>query len=316
MENSKAILITIFISLIIFTASNGIEANQTNDAKLKGVVYFSNGSELMKYDFSNKKKITLFTKSHEESNLNNAITDISYPAYLKSKDKMLFIGIKDVIADRVFESDLDLKNWREYTSTQGIGDLSISPDEKMVAYYRYPNKLVIRKYEDLGKEDSEKIVAENASTGGMPLWISNSEIIFHSKTNDIVKVDMNNGAQLILVKNLFPESISPDKNHMLCSNNDSIYLYDIATSQLKQLQKSMYLYHSSPCIWSPDGQYFIYSKGRKIGLTINVYEFINSLTAEIRDVYVYCPATGKEVKILDNERASFGGFWLDKDPNG
>jgi Tol biopolymer transport system component len=312
MKNNIFIIYAIFIIITFFACSANLEAKQVNSDEAKGVVYFSNGADLIKYDFSSKKEEKLF-RYREDSELGKRITNVTYSAYLKNNSKILFIGSSASSELRLFEADLDLKNWKEYTNTKDVGNFSISPDEKIIAYYRYPNKIAIKKYGDLEKEGCEKIVATAAFA--RPLWISNSELVYYSMTNSIVRVDINSGVQLTLANNFFPESISPDKKYMLCSSKDSISLCDISTFQLKLLVKNQYLYGSSPNIWSPDGKYFLYSKFQKVKLSLNIVKYMNDLTAEKRDIYVYCLTTGKEEKMLKDEDACFGGFWLNDNSN-
>ncbi len=291
-----------------FAETNNPNANRMSYGKPVGVVYFSNGSDLIKYDFSSKKKEVLF-RFHEESELGKKITQLTYSAYLRGKRKILFIGLKNLSERHIFESDLNLRNWKEYATTENIGDMSLSPDEKVIAFYRHPNKAIIKKYADLEKEGCERIVATDASA--RPIWVSNSELVYYSKAKNIVKLDVDSGVQLTLAKDVFPESVSPDGKYMLCSKKDSIYLYDVSHLQLRLLKKGGGLYNSSPDIWSWGGRYFLYSKYQKVKLTFNLFKYMNDLIAERQDVWVHCIATGADEKILENEKAPFGGFWLE-----
>ena len=99
---------------------------------------------------------------------------------------------------------------------------------------------------------------------------------------------------------------------MLCSDKSSIYIYTLATLQLRPLKTGRDLYQSSPGVWSFDEKYFLYSKFQKVELTINIAKYMNDLTAERKDIYIYCIITGRDEKILENEKIPFGGFWLNK----
>jgi hypothetical protein len=314
--NVKGLLFFIFfITLIFFSSSNFFaeasenksEANFMNNGGVAGVTYFSNGTDLIKYDFLRKNKEFLF-KYGEKSGLGDRITHITYVAWLKSKKKILFVG-SNTITSFIFEADLDLKNWKEYVNTQNIRDLALSPDENMIAYYKYPNNVVIRRYEDLEKAGFEQTIARNAFSA--PLWISNFELVYNSADKNIVKINIKNGEQQILVNNLFVDSISPDKRHLLCSDRNSIFLYDIDSSQLKLLKRGDDLFQSSPSVWSPDGKHFLYSKFQHVKFTINVIKYMNGLTAEKKDVCMYSLTTGKDEILLENEKMPFGGFWRD-----
>jgi hypothetical protein len=54
----------------------------------------------------------------------------------------------------------------------------------------------------------------------------------------------------------------------------------------------------------------LYNKFQKVKLTINIAKYMNDLIAERKDIYIYCVTTGEEKKILEKEKAPFGGFWI------
>lgn len=303
----KAVFVFLYFS--IFLTSTVSDANEINSNELKGVVYFSDGGSLIKYDFSVNKSEMLF-KYREESELGKRITHITYPSYLKNKNRIIFVGSK-YPDDYIFESDLNLENWKKYANTKIVQVLSVSPDENTIAYYKHPNELVIKKYEDLEKDGQEQIVAENIANSSGMLWLSNTELVFNSIDKNIIKVDINDSKQQILIKGAYMDAVSPDKKFILCSNKDSISLYNCNTHELRLLKKTKGMFRSID-VWSPDGKYLLFSKLREVKFTLNIFKFWDNLLAEYQDLYAYRITTGEEIKLLDNSNL-FGGFWLESD---
>lgn len=294
-----------------------MEANQMNDDEIKGILYFSNGANLIKYDFSTKKKEIIFQQG-EKSELGKKITNITYPVYLKSKNRILFLGMTPYpYHNYIFESDLDLKNMKQYRKVNNIDALSLSPDESMIAYNRHPNKLAIKQYDDLENDGSgERTLADNLFSP--TLWLSNTELIYGSTDNAVVKVNMQRNEQQILIKNAFCGSVSPNGTHILAffsSNKTSysyIYLYELSSSKWRVIIKGSKQQVSSPEIWSPDEKYFIFTKLRGLKFTFNIRKLWNDLVASLEerhDLYIYSLATGEEKKIIEDE-VTRGGFWL------
>lgn len=305
----------------IFLTSGSLEAKSMNDDQVNGVIYFSDGASLIRYNFSTKEKEVLF-KQGENSELGKKLTNIEYPVYLKSKNRILFIGstpYPDPNHNYIFESDLDLKNMKQYRNMNNVQALSLSPDESLLAYYRHPNKLVIKKYTDLERDNHEKVVADNLLVSSRPLWLSNTVIVYNSIDNKMLKLDIQSSEQQIMKNNTFCSSISPDGKYILAffsdNKNSYIDLYDLNSSNWKVIVKGAKQQVSSPEIWAPDGKRFVFTKLRGLIRTFNIRRLLNDLVASLEerhDLYIYSLNTGEESKIIEDE-LTFGGFWIGND---
>jgi hypothetical protein len=333
-ELTPYLLLPLLCFLYFFSSVSGPKADEIPDERLTGVVYFSGGADLAKCNFITNEKQTLF-KFMEESRLGNEITNTEYPVYLKSKNKMLFKGYGyGAGAQWLFESNLNLQHWKKYERTRSLRTFALSPDEQWIVYsqFKSPGQLLIKRYEDLEKQGHERAISEPfLAHWSPPIWISNhelvyntardevlkegSEIVYQTTEDRVIKFDLRNGSREVLTTDVDARGISPDKKFILCANLDEIYLYDLERAELKKVVSN--IGSQASYLWSPDGQYFLFSRIRDVKFTWNFVAFFSEVLGQDYDIYAYHLPTGTERKVPelhDHPKPRLGGFWLKEDP--
>lgn len=312
-RQSKYFIITGLFCLA-FPFLSYIEAEEMEYDGPTGTVYFSNGADLIKYNFDTNEETKLF-KYREKSELGKIITNVSFVQ--RCKDKILFTG-QMLSKDWLFEADFTLRNWKQYNEMGYPATFSVSPDGNAIAYCIALQKLVIQQYIDLNKENRGLVIANNTNTFIRPLWISNEELLYYSTDKAMIKINITNSQQQVLSVKYVPLDITHDRRYVLCFDNlpdhTNIYLYDLVSNQAMLVKKSDM---SLLCvgIFSPDDRYFLFSKDRRLEFSWNIFKLLknfNDATGLPRDMYVYDLKTNKEIKMPGFDY-SVGGFWLAND---
>ncbi|MDD5756932.1 MAG: hypothetical protein PHR23_06595 [bacterium] len=280
----------------------------------KGVFIYSTGANLLKYDFSTEKEELLFSqeegiKSHKD------ISNVIYPNYLKSKNRIVFVGYDGPIGKgRIFECDIDGKNWLEVKASENIKQLFISPDGSKISFGRYIKpqgkgktalpkdyryQLVIKDYNGLDDNSYERVIADDYSGRGC-YWQSNDAILYSDVNSNTVKIALKTGDKSIAVKGLEPVGISYDGKLLLCADRKNIYSVN-TDSYTPILLKKFNPGVNRGFVLSPDKRYLIYSKLRAFELFI---------LAETKDLWLYDLNTNKE-KLLIKSNSLYSGFWIE-----
>ncbi|MFA5164179.1 MAG: hypothetical protein WC481_01255 [Candidatus Omnitrophota bacterium] len=280
----------------------------------RGLLIYSEGANLYKYDFGTKKEKSLFSQkkaieSHKD------ISNVTYPNYLKPKNRIVFIGYDGPIGKgRIFECNIDGKNWLEIKDSDNIKQLFVSPDGSKFSFGRqikpqgkggtglpkdYRYQLVVKDYNGSGIDGHERIIADDYSGRGC-FWQSNDTMLYSDIDSNTVKVVLKTGDKKIAIKGLEPVGMSNDGELLLCADRKNIYLVytdNYAPIWLKKINQGV----SHRFVLSPDKRYLVYSKLRALELFI---------LAETKDLWLYDLNTDKE-KLLIKGASLFSGFWIE-----
>ena len=266
---------------------------------LKGDIFYSRGVPIMQYRFGageQPKKIV------PDETAKKKIYNAYWPSLLKKQNRLLFIGCQIVRGCYLFESDLDGSNLIEYSNMHNVSNLSVSPNGEKIAFHRHPNKLVVKKYNDLNKSGGEQIVAEDFFDNPC-IWESNESILYCDLNWDTIRLDLKSGKKEVVIKGLAPGAISGDGELLLCTDigGKGIYLVKTKNYGEKTLLKKFHftLRTHLPFIWAPDKRHFIFCRGRLFDLS------------ETYDLWVYSLETGKAKRLIKNS-CLFGGFWREQ----
>jgi hypothetical protein len=280
----------------------------------KGVFIYSDGANLNRYDFSTEKMELLFSQK-EAFESHKDISNVTYPNYLKSKNRIVFVGYDGPIGKgRIFECDIDGKNWLEIKDSDGIKQLFVSPDGRKISFGRfmkpqvkdkialpkdYRYQLVVKDYNGLDNDSDELIIADDYSGRGC-FWQSNDVILYSDINSNTVKIALKTGDKNIAVKGLEPVGISYDGKLLLCADRKNIYSVN-TDSYTPVLLKKFNPGVNHGFVLSPDKRYLIYSK-------LRVFELF--ILAETKDLWLYDLNTDKE-KLLIKSDSLLSGFWME-----
>ncbi len=290
------------------------ECNISTVQSPRGVFVYSDGANLLKYDFGTEKEELLFSqeegiKSHKD------ISNVIYPNYLRSKNRIVFVGYDGPIGrGRIFECDIDGKNWLEVKASDNIKQLFISPDGSKISFGRYIKpqgkgktalpkdyryQLVIKDYNGLDDNSYERVIADDFS-GRNCFWQSNDAILYSDVNSNTVKMALKTGDKSIAVKGLEPVGMSNDGELLLCADRKNIYSVN-TDSYIPVLLKKFNPGVNRGFVLSPDKRYLIYSRLRAFELFI---------LAETKDLCLYDLNTNKE-KLLIKGTSLLSGFWIE-----
>lgn len=303
-----------FIIFLLFQLGMGTSVKES--AMPYGVIYFSDGASIEKFDLVTRKRQEIIPwLDHEGRYESNSI----FPSYLAEENKMLFFRSyvwprKHELVSFNFETQ---KEEDVQELNHPINAFSVSPDGQWLAYLfgnlspdltaqqlkPSPLQLVIRNL----KNKDVRVVVDNVDPAlGLPLWISNEELLYLHISGHIMSIDIiSNIKKDIDFKGFQPCAVSADRTKILMierkSNLEtSIYVLDMVRGKVDFIKKIYYFSLEGAFIWSPDGKSFIYTR----------QSWSNSLPFnETGNLYWYDLETKKEVK-LANRISLYGGFWL------
>ncbi len=280
----------------------------------RGMFIYSDGANLLRYDFSTEKEELLFSQKEAIAS-NKDISNVIYPNYLRSENRIVFIGYDGPIGrGRIFECDIGCKNWLEIKNSDNIKQLFISPDGRIISFGRYIKpqgkgkmtlpkdyryQLVIKNYNDLDNKSDERIIADDYSGRGC-VWKSNDTILYSDINSNTVKIALKTGDKSIAIKGLEPVGMSNDGELLLCTDRKKVYLVD-TDNYMPILLKKINLRGSSKFVLSPDKRYLIFSKLRA---------FEPFILAETKDLWLYDLDTNEEKRLIKGA-SLFSGFWME-----
>lgn len=302
-------VIIIVIGVIMASADQELEIS-----KPKGVLFYSSGANLYKYDFNSGEEQVLFDQRKGLAS-QKEISSVDWPSYLKSKNKIILEGYGFTYQSRIFECDLNGNNWIEYENPKNLHTLSISPDGTKIVFGRfikspdtskivlpkdYRYQLVIKEYADLNKNGGEQVVVEDFCGYPPCVWESNDVILYSDSNWNTIRFDLKSEEKKVVLKGLAPIGVSKDRELLFCSDSSSERIYlvkkgDYIPILLKKFNSSI----SWQIILSPDNRYFVFTKTRIFSLS------------EKKDTWLYDLKKGKERLLIKEASIAGGGFWLE-----
>lgn len=289
------------------------ESNLFADS-IRGVLFYSDGASLYEYEFNSGNAVVLFSQK-EAIETKNKVSNVIYPNYLKSSNRIAFIGYGGPLSTfHVYESDLEMKLWTDNIKLEGIKQLFVSPDGDKIAFGRLKTDMVNGKnvlpkeykYELLvvsynpGAGEPEILVSDNYSGYGC-LWQTKDVLLYRDRSSNTVRYDLRTGENKEVLREFTPVGVSNDGKMLLCAKKNTIFV--IESDSYKSVMKiALKGYNSSICVISPDKRYFIFSK-------IRPFEF--PVTSETKDIWIYDLKTNNERLLIRGGGSIFGGFWIE-----
>lgn len=314
-NHTKTLILIVSVSVLTFgvpmvSMYNGFNLFADN---IKGILYYSDGANLYKYYFNSNVACELFSQK-KAIEINKDVSNIVYPNYLKSSNKIVFIGYRGPLSTyNIYESDLEMKQWTESKCLTGIKHFCISPNGNKIAYGRlnmdltdnkgilpkdYRYELFIVNYK-IGANESEKMITDIYSGFGC-FWQTNDILLYRDFNLNIVRYDLRTGDKRTVLSGFSPVGISNDGTMLLCAKKNAIFTV-MTDTYTPILVKTINGYNASECIVSPDKKHFIFSKIRSFELPF---------TSETKDVWIYNLKENKEELLIEGGGSIFGGFWI------
>lgn len=243
-------------------------------------------------------------KDDEIRGLSNFLPDkkwinVYWPCYSKENNKLYFEAENKTFGPsrQIFCIELNGKTKKPRKVVEGRRP-SISPNGKLLSYYRHPNELWML---EIDRQKEIRFVSD-ISDYQPAVWISESSLLYTDKNNRLMKLDVfSNKIENTNYDNIIPAALSPDGNWVLCGSYDGkkIFLYTIKDNKIEIIKKTMYFSMGSSFVWRNDGKSFLYTR----------QTFANLLKLnEIRSLFLYS-LSGKEQKLID-KFSLFGGTSL------
>ena len=235
-------------------------------------IVFSNSIEIKKFSILNGLQDLLSPKQEIFKSLK--IKFLSSPIHF-SNNEFLLIGNSLDSSEKLLKYDSQSKKLIEYPLSKNqnsfICCLSLSPDKKRIAFYRHEKQLVLFSF----SEKNEKIISKKALRGSSILWLDNNHLLF--STNDgITQIDISTMTGKFLSKDSFYLCDLRNSKEILCQeleNKESLFLWNFEENEKEFLKLASLKNLGEGFLFSPDGEYLIYSKGWIEDKSVYIYSF-------------------------------------------
>jgi hypothetical protein len=244
--------VTFYVLLIFVQLFGGINYAMSEEYYL---IATDNGSNYMEV-FSLRKDVFKLHKKIEFPMISN----FQWPNYNHVTHDLYFEGLSEDARHRgsfIYKYNTD-NNPKTEQLLEGRYP-ALSPDGKLLTYYRHPNHLVL--FETKSKLIKE--IGDDIDNCRPPVWVSNKRLLYYNVKKQMILFDISTGKkQMTGYEKIIPGSLSPDGRTVLCGNyaGNKIILYFIDDNKIETIKESNFLTIGTTFIWSPDGRSFLYAR--------------------------------------------------------
>lgn len=291
MKFSRTISI-IFIVEFIFTM------HVLADDTLKKEQFLGSFSGVLSKVIFQQNKISTIENVLNDEKLINAY----WPSY-DEENKILYFVARDKLEQRagtnIYRISLPPIDQEPIKLIDNARHPSLSPDNKLLAFYRHPNQLWVYSIEN---RKFQKAVI-NIANYQPCVWISNTSLLYIDLDNDLLLFDVSKGEmQKTDFSNIVPGALSPDGKKVLCGSSDGmkIYFYFPFSNELEVIKESKIRSMGTTFVWLPCGDGFLFT----MQTWSNLLKFDES-----RALYLF-NLSDKEESFLLDKIALFGGTYI------
>lgn len=228
--------------------------------------------------------------------ISDKIHNLMWPSYSYVDDSIYF----EARSNNTYEYGIYKYSTKEKTILEITNEGSqpaISPNGRLLAYYKHPNQLCI--YDVITKTVTRHV--QGLSNHDPPVWIGDDLIIYKNTNYDLILYNLTDDHHIYTgYSKVTPGAVSRDKQLVLLSSYDghSIFTYDVRTNTLKEIYKTRFLSMGKSFVWSANNSGFFYARQTLLS---------QLRLSESTDLF-YRELTGKEISIENN--VAFSGGYL------